>query len=127
MTKPIPKKDRLAVLERDDWVCALQLPRCQWYATCFDHRSGRGHGGAKSLNRPSAGVAACGLCNGAKEDTSGDERAELERRGLIVKKGRTHAHTAEVLRLTPVEYPDGTTYWLTDDGRREPVGPPQPF
>lgn len=123
----IPKRQVVGVLERDDFVCVLQLPGCLWDASCFDHRSNRGIGGSKVLNGMSAGVAACGICNGNKEDSTGEEREELKRRGLIVAKAATHAATAARLRLTPVLYPDGNEYWLTDDGRRVPVGPWQPF
>lgn len=123
----IPKKQVVGVLERDCEVCVIQLPGCLWFASCFDHRAGRGAGGAKSLDNFSAGIAACGLCNGAKEDSTGAQRAELKRRGVLVEKGRTHEHTAARLRLRPVEYPDGNSFWLTDDGRRVPTGPWQPI
>lgn len=108
----IPKRLTALVLERDRYICQLRLDGCLGEATVADHRSNRGHGGSKVLNHPAVLVAACGLCNGLKETVSGPVRAELVRRGLIVEKGRTHAHTLEKCIDTPVEYLDGTVKWL---------------
>lgn len=116
MAKPIGKKKTGKVLARDDHTCVIRLPDCQGVATVADHRRSRGQGGARSLDEFSNLIAACGLCNGAKEDSKGEVRALLEARGVIITAGRTHAHEAQKARETPVYYPNGRRYELDDAG-----------
>lgn len=123
----LPKSTVALVIHRDGGLCMLRIsPDCLGVATCADHRANRGHGGAKHrvLDQASNLLGACGPCNGYKETNA--DRAELLRRGVRVDGGRTHAHTAEKARDTPVLYPDGKRYLLDDaGGLREDV--PQPF
>lgn len=111
----IPAKTKALVLDRDKGLCMLRIsPDCLGDATVVDHRANRGSGGAgQRLNCASNLIAACGLCNGFKE--SGADRADLIARGLRVEAGRTHEHTAEKARYTPVLFPDGL-FFLWDDG-----------
>lgn len=119
MSKGIPKKTVAAVLARDRGLCVIKLNGCQIVASCADHRRSRGNGGARSLDGCSNLIAACGLCNGAKEDATGAVREALIKRGVTVEAGRTHAHEAEKARTTPVQYPDGGWWLLDDDGGKE--------
>lgn len=115
----LPKKTVALVLERDGGRCLLRLSKfCLGTATVADHRANRGSGGAKNrvLDQPSNLIAACGVCNGFKESNA--DRAALVEKGLRVESGRTHRHTAEKALDTPVEYPDGTLWWLADDGTK---------
>jgi len=114
----IPKKTVALVIERDGGLCVLGIsPDCLGGATCVDHRANRGSGGAgQRLNKPSCLVAACGPCNGAKAD--GVQRDELIRRGVTVFPDSTHEKTALRCLATPVEYPDGSLWWLRDDGTK---------
>lgn len=121
MSRGLPKRLVAAVLERDRGLCVLQIsPDCLGAASVADHRANRGHGGAKTgvLDRMSNLVAACGICNGAKEDATGALRDSLVNRGLRISPGRTHAHTAEKVLVLPVYYPDGEPWWLDDEGGR---------
>lgn len=116
MSSAIPKATVALVIKRDGGVCMLRLtPFCLGAATVADHRANRGHGGAKHrvLDQPSNLIAACGVCNGFKESNA--DRAELIARGVRVEGGRTHQHTAEKARETPVYY-DGDPFWLDDEG-----------
>lgn len=123
MGKPLPKKLVAAVLERDGGLCVLRLAGCMGEASCADHRRSRGSGGAKHgvLDQMSNLIAACGPCNGAKEDSHGETRALLEARGVIVTAGRTHAHEAQKAREKAVWYPDGRVFYLNDDGTRDQI------
>ena len=119
-----PKKIVALVLDRDGGLCVLRIsPDCLGDASCADHRANRGHGGAKNrvLDQPSNLIAACGVCNGLKEEAGKGMRAELERRGVRLKSDSLHAKTALRALVTPVEYPDGIKYYLLDDGSREEV------
>lgn len=118
----IPRPMVEKVLSRDGHACVLRLEGCLGTASVADHRVNRGHGGSKVLNNPANLIAACGLCNGAKEDATDEVRAELVRRGLRVKPDRTHQASLLRATLTPVEYPDGSEWWLTRDGRRVDLG-----
>lgn len=120
MSRGLPKKLVDAVLERDGERCVLNIDGCLGVANLADHRANRGHGGAKTgvLDRMSNLVAACGICNGAKEDATGALRDSLVNRGLRISPGRTHAHTAEKALVLPVYYPDGDPWWLDDEGGR---------
>lgn len=122
MGKPIGKKKLAVVLNRDGGLCVLQVsPHCDGVATVADHRANRGQGGARSLDEFSNLVAACGLCNGLKEDLEGEDRAEIVRRGLRLVPDSTHVKTALRAIVTPVEYPDGRLFYLLDDGGREEI------
>lgn len=113
---PISVKVRDLVLARDGGVCVLQLAGCSHWATVADHRANRGAGGSKVLNRPSNLIAACTGCNGAKEDSHGPVRAALVERGVRVVQDSTNAKTAARALAVPVEYPDGSVWWLDDEG-----------
>lgn len=120
----IPQKTVALVIQRDGGLCVLSIPDdCLGMATCADHRANRGQGGAKHrvLDQPSNLVAACGVCNGLKEDAEGALRADLERRGVRLRQDSTHRKTALRALVTPVVYPDGRAFWLLDDGTREEV------
>ena len=122
MGKGVSAKTKAAVLLRDRGLCVLQIsPHCSRIATDADHRANRGHGGAKSgiLDQPSNLIGACRICNSYKESNA--DRAALVARGVRVEGGRTHAHTADKARDTPVEYPNGERWWLTDDCTRKPA------
>jgi 5-methylcytosine-specific restriction endonuclease McrA len=106
------------VLKRDGYQCVIAGDQCLGEASTADHRANRGNGGSKVLNDPRALIAACGICNGLKEDSSGQEREELIRRGVKVQKAATNAQTLVLCQYTPVEYPDGAVWFLTTDGRR---------
>ena len=119
----IPRMLVLDVLERDGGRCVIAGPRCMGAASVADHRAGRGAGGDPRgvLNDPANLVAACGFCNGDKEDASGQWLDELERRGLRVR--RRGARSQQVLdraRLIPVEWPDGSWWLLDSEGGRVP-------
>lgn len=119
----IPKKLVLTVLERDRFVCQLACSTaCLVEATVADHRANRGHGGSKILNDAAALVAACGICNGAKEDAHSLILLELETRGLSLLKDSTNAKTLQRCRETPMQDIEGAWWFLLSDGRREPVG-----
>jgi len=110
------------VLARDKGICVLRLPGCTLNATVADHRANRGAGGSKVLDAYPVLIAACVLCNNAKENAVGEVLEELKRRGVRILKAATNVQTAKRCRETPVEYPDGTLYWLTLDGRRVNAG-----
>jgi hypothetical protein len=114
----IPKKLVTLVLERDDGWCVIAGPACLGEATVADHRANGGFGGSKILIDPRNLIAACGLCNGWKEDTSRWDRAELVRRGVRVRKAATNQETVRRCQNTAVEYPNGDVWFLTRDGRR---------
>lgn len=125
MSSPaIPKATVALVIQRDGGVCMLRISdACLGVATCADHRANRQSGGAKHrvLDQPSNLIAACGICNGLKEEAKGDLLADLRRRGVRLLQDSTHRKTALRALVTPVTYPDGRTYYLLDDGTREEV------
>lgn len=123
----IPKPVVRVVLARDGGRCVLRLPGCLGVATVADHRANRGAGGSKVLNDPACLVAACELCNGAKEDAHGPYLARLREYGLRVLKAATNAATVTRCRDTPVTYPDGTVWKLNSDGSREQQFQDPPF
>lgn len=117
----IPKRVRDLVKTRDGGLCIVQGPFCSGEYQVLHHRANRGAGGANgTLDGASNLVSSCALCNSWIEDCSGADREVLLARGLRVASGRTHAHTAEKARATPVRYRDGFFY-LDDDGGRHPV------
>jgi len=123
----IPKLVVRVVLARDGGRCVLRLPGCLGVATVADHRANRGAGGSKVLNDPACLIAACELCNGAKEDAHGEHLARLRLFGLRVLKAATNAATVTRCRDTPVTYPDGTVWKLNSDGSREQQFQDPPF
>ena len=114
----IPRKLVAQVLERDGGTCVIAGPACLGEATVADHRAPRGQGGSKVLNDMRCLIAACGLCNGWREDSSRWDRDELVRRGVIVLKAATNHETVRRCELKEVHYPDGQVLFLTRDGRR---------
>jgi 5-methylcytosine-specific restriction endonuclease McrA len=119
--------DKKAVIERDNSLCVLNLENCQGTAVITDHRANRQAGGSRLLNDPCVLVGACVRCNGRKEDSTGQEREELIRRGLIVLPASTHEKTLARCKVTPVEYPDGEKYILADAHTRIPYEDWVPF
>lgn len=106
------------VLERDGEVCQLALNGCTYQATVADHRANRGMGGSPALNSPVNLIAACGVCNGAKEAVSGAEYDRLIAHGLRILRAATTARTLERAAATPVTYRHGDRYILRPDGGR---------
>ncbi|MFC5126923.1 HNH endonuclease [Pseudoclavibacter helvolus] len=117
----VPPSTKSLVLARDQGLCVIAGPFCVGVASIPDHRANRGAGGSSLLNDPSNLIAACTLCNGWKEDVTGDEREELVRRGVRVIPNSTHAKTLERARETSVIYPDGSRFLLHADGSRVPA------
>lgn len=115
-----------AVIERDGGFCLLALPGCQGEATTTDHRANRGSGGSTVLDDPVNLIAACALCNGAKADAGSLVLMELEDRGLWVRKDSTNAKTLQRSRETPVEYLDGSQWWLISATVRRHVSEGKP-
>ena len=116
----IPAKKKAIVLLRDGGLCVLRLTGCLVEATVVDHRANRGAGGAgKRLDGFSNLIAACRLCNGAKECADKELRETLIARGVRVESHSTHAKTALRALEKPVYYPDGTVWLLDDSGSRK--------
>lgn len=118
----IPKKLVSLVLERDGNVCVIAGPACLGEATVADHRANRGAGGSTVLNDARCLIAACGLCNSFKADSSRWDRDELIRRGVIVLKAATNRETVNKCANKPVEFPDGSWWFLHQDGTRTELG-----
>jgi 5-methylcytosine-specific restriction endonuclease McrA len=114
----IPKRLVALVLDRDNHTCVIAGPGCLGIATVADHRANRGMGGGKSLDDPRNLIAACGICNGLKEDADGETRLWLLGLGLRVEKAATNQATLVRCAYQFVEYPDGSQWFLTSDGRR---------
>lgn len=57
------RKLRAQVLERDRYLCQLQLPGCTTTATTADHKTPKSQGGRDTLDNLQA---ACAHCNGKK-------------------------------------------------------------
>jgi 5-methylcytosine-specific restriction endonuclease McrA len=55
------KRLRLAVLDRDLWLCQVRGPRCSKFATCVDHAISRADGGPMWDERNLR--ASCRTCN----------------------------------------------------------------
>lgn len=117
----IPRNTVSKVIQRDNGMCVLQLEGCTVVADVADHRANRGSGGSDVLNAVFCLVASCHRCNGRKEDAHGRELAQLKAHGIRVLKAATNHATAARCRMTPVQYPDGVTYWLLEDGTRQPI------
>lgn len=115
----VSTKRRDAVIARDGGRCVIAGPGCLVDATLADHRANRGSGGSKVLNEMVCLIAACVLCNGAKEDADGPYRARLIARGIRVEKDSTNQKTLERCRLRPVLYVDG--WHLLEGDVRVPI------
>jgi len=118
----IPRKLVDKVLGRDHHECVIAGPNCTRTATVADHRANRGVGGSTVLDCPENLVAACGICNGAKEDADADTRRDLIARGVRVVKAATNAATRRRCLVTHVTYPDGRVFFLLPNGDRQEVG-----
>lgn len=106
--------------ERDGGVCVAQGPQCLGEGLVPHHRANRGSGGAgKRLDAFSNLLLLCAICNGWVEDSHGEDRDDLIRRGIRLRPDSTHAKTALRALTFPVTYPDGRTFYLLDDGTRE--------
>ena len=123
---PSPAVKR-AVILRDGGACIYGLANCTGVAETTDHRAGRGAGGSRVLNDPANLTAACTLCNGDKETATGEVRADLIFRGLLVLKAATNEATLARAKDMPVLYPDGNRYRLIDENTRELVTNWTPF
>ena len=119
MTVTVGFKKRVIV--RDGGLCQLMLPGCTGEAQTADHRANRGAGGSTVLDHPSNLVAACSLCNGAKETVGEGARRWLVRRGLRVVPDSTHEKTAARAAQTLVKGRDDRWYLLVDADTRIPV------
>lgn len=107
---------------RDGGFCIVRGPLCVGAGQVPHHRANRGSGGAgRVLDEFSNLTLSCGPCNGWIEDSEGDDRDELIRRGIRLRPDSTHRKTALRALVTPVEYPDGRRFYLLDDGTREVV------
>lgn len=116
------KKRVLDVLkQRDNYSCAAQGPNCLGEGLVPHHRANRGSGGSRSLDEFSNLLLLCALCNGWVEDSHGEDREELIRRGVRLLPDSTHVKTALRAVVTPVEYPDGRLFYLMDDGTRDEI------
>ncbi|MDR2294712.1 MAG: hypothetical protein LBE05_05860 [Microbacterium sp.] len=123
MTVSRQRKDR--IITRDGGRCQLRLPICQIEATTADHRANRGRGGSQMLDHPSNLIAACGLCNEAKERADKKTRAELIACGHRVEAHATNEKTLARVQQTPYLGHDGAWYVnASDDVRRRVAGPP---
>lgn len=114
----IPRPLVKQVLERDEFECMIGLPGCLRTASCADHRANRGMGGSKALDVAHNLVAACWPCNGRKEDSTGEARADLIERGLIVLHDSSTSKTLHRARKTRVVDWRGRVWFLLPDGER---------
>lgn len=108
----IPKKIVAQVLERDPW-CVIQGPNCTGRSEVADHRVGRGAGGSKNLDVVFNLIGACVIDNSWKEDCVGDDRTELEQRGIRIRRSASTTRDLHTALTTPVRYPDGRLLFLT--------------
>lgn len=115
-------KTRRAVIDRDRGICQWCGDTVQVDYYSLQHRRARGMGGSKDpvSSSPANGVVMCGTgttgCHGYVEA----HPAEAIERGFRVPQGRNPA-------LVPLVDWRGASWWLTPDGRREPVGAHVPF
>lgn len=107
MGKPTPKAVLRAVTARDGHVCVWHGESCGTDTLVPQHRQG-GMGGRKTKHRLSNVLWLCSRLNGLIES---DARLAEQARERGVKIS-LHANPAEV----PVTYPDGSLWWLDDDG-----------
>ena len=120
MSSRITAKQLETLKERDGGVCVAQGPNCLGEGLVPHHRANRGSGGAgKRLDAFSNLLLLCAICNGWVEDSHGEDRDDLIRRGIRLLPDSTHAKTALRALTFTVTYPDGRTFYLLDDGTRE--------
>lgn len=115
-----------AVIERDGGFCLLVLPGCLGEAQTTDHRANRGSGGSTVLDDPRNLIAACTLCNGKKADGHAIVLADLEERGLYIRKAATNQKTLLRAIETPVEYLDGDRFYLVSATVRRHISEGRP-
>lgn len=115
-----------AVIERDGGFCLLVLPGCTGEAQTTDHRANRGSGGSTVLDDPRNLIAACTLCNGKKADGHAIVLADLESRGLYIRKAATNQKTLLRAIETPVEYLDGERFYLVSVTERRHISEGRP-
>ncbi|CAN7516025.1 hypothetical protein LJR042_003522 [Microbacterium maritypicum] len=115
-----------AVIERDGGFCLLVLPGCTGEAQTTDHRANRGSGGSPTLDDPRNLIAACTLCNGKKADGHAIVLADLEERGLYIRKAATNQKTLLRAIETPVEYLDGDRFYLVSATERRHISEGRP-
>jgi 5-methylcytosine-specific restriction endonuclease McrA len=72
LNSPAWKRVRLVILERDRFVCRLELPGCTGRATEVDHVVPRKFGGTEALSNLRA---ACRSCNRRRGDGTSAPRA----------------------------------------------------
>lgn len=121
MSLPRHMFDKISV--RDGGFCLMALAGCMGEGNVLHHRANRGAGGSRLLDHPANLVLVCALCNGAAEDAHAITRADLIERGLRVEKAATNAATLDRVIHTPVEYLDGSRwYLLTATTRAEVYG-----
>ncbi|MDR7113910.1 hypothetical protein J2X03_003812 [Microbacterium trichothecenolyticum] len=114
--------EKLRIIARDGGICMLALPGCLGYAQTADHRANRGQGGAGDvLDHGGNLIAACSLCNNAKENATGPARAALIARGITIRPDSTHRKTLLRALDTDVVAPDGRRFRLIDHDTRELV------
>ena len=111
-------KMKREVIERDGGFCLIAFPNCQGEATTADHRANRGGGGSQILDHGANLIAACGICNGEKENARGIVRLDLIERGLRVEKASTNEETLVRAQRTPVLSLDGTSWRLVSTTER---------
>lgn len=109
------------IWDRDGGFCLMALPYCNGEAQVADHRANRGMGGSKVLDNLANLVSCCSSCNTRKADAYGIVLLDLEDRGLYVRPGATHLATLRRVRDTSVEFLDGSRWYLTGWGTREPA------
>jgi 5-methylcytosine-specific restriction endonuclease McrA len=81
LTSPAYRRLRLAVLDRDRWLCQIAGPRCTGAATEVDHIVARADGG--DIFDPHNLRAACATCNrGRGAALGGQRRAAKYRNGV---------------------------------------------
>lgn len=115
-----------AVIERDGGFCLLVLPGCLGEAQTTDHRANRGSGGSPTLDDPRNLIAACTICNGRKADGHAIVLADLEARGLYIRKAATNQKTLLRAIETPVEYLDGERFYLVSATERRHISEGRP-
>jgi hypothetical protein len=75
-------------------------------------------GGSRILNNTVNLIAACSLCNGAKETLTGDALNDIKRRGLRLAHAGTPQQTLQYAAETSVQYRNGDWYYLDTTGHR---------
>lgn len=107
MSRSTPRLVLRAITARDGHECVWHGPSCGTDMLVPQHRQG-GMGGRKNKHRLSNVVWLCSITNGDIE-ADADLADEARRRGIKIS---LHADPTSV----PVEYPDGSVWWLDDEG-----------